>query len=79
MNGTPRIITVTAKCSDLCHVDVKDIEGTTLAEAHGYVPAFMPGEHYGDYVMIDIDVKTGRILNWKVPSKAQIARDIKNM
>ena len=30
----------------------------------GYVPDFMPGQHHGDYVMLDIDVDTGRIKNW---------------
>jgi len=33
-------------------------------EHDGYVPGFMPGEHYGDYIELDIDVKTGKILNW---------------
>lgn len=31
----------------------------------GYVPEFMPGDHYGDYVMLDIDIDTGKITNWK--------------
>lgn len=25
----------------------------------------MPGEHYGDYVMLDIDLATGRITGWE--------------
>jgi hypothetical protein len=37
-----------------------------------YVPGFMPGEHYGDYVLLDIDVATGRILNWNKPTKADL-------
>lgn len=39
-------------------------DGTTV-DYNGYVPSFMPGEHYGDYLMIDIDPYTGLILNWK--------------
>jgi len=28
------------------------------------VPGFMPGDHYGDYVMLEIDLATGRIVDW---------------
>jgi len=41
------------------------------------VPEMMPGEHCGDYVEIDIDIATGKILNWKKPSEAAINRFIK--
>jgi hypothetical protein len=34
----------------------------------GYVPGFMPGKHYGDYLILDIDLDTGKILNWKAPT-----------
>ena len=46
--------------------------GTELCEFDGYVPDFMPGEHYGDYVILDIDIDTGHITNWEVPTKQQI-------
>jgi len=42
----------------------------------GYVPDFMPGEHYGDYVILDIDIDTGQITNWRTPSREQIERFI---
>lgn len=32
----------------------------------------MPGQHYGDYVILDIDLDTGKILNWKPPTAEQI-------
>jgi len=38
----------------------------------GYVPGFMPGDHYGDYLILDIDLDTGRILNWKATTAEQI-------
>lgn len=38
----------------------------------GYVPSFMPGDHYGDYVILDIDLETGKILNWQPPEAAQL-------
>jgi hypothetical protein len=40
----------------------------------GYVPGFMPGEHYGDYLILDIDLDTGKILNWKVPTAEAIEK-----
>ena len=38
----------------------------------GYVPQFMPDEHYGDYVFLNIDIDTGQITNWKQPTAEQI-------
>jgi hypothetical protein len=37
----------------------------------------MPGEHFGDYLILDIELATGRILNWTPPSKDQIEDFIK--
>jgi hypothetical protein len=31
----------------------------------------MPGDHYGDYLMLDIDPYTGKIVNWKKWKKAK--------
>lgn len=39
----------------------------------GYVPSFMPGDHYGDYVILDIDIDTGVITNWKKLNRNDIA------
>lgn len=61
---------INAKCSDLCFAQLADGEGRVVAEHDGYVPALMPGEHYGDYVELEIDLETGMILNWVRPSKA---------
>lgn len=38
----------------------------------GYVPSFMPGPHYGDYVILDIDIDSGIVTNWKKLDKADI-------
>ena len=72
-------LTLVAKCSDQCSVAARGVGHGVLAENNGYVPGFMPGEHYGDYVQLEIDVATGRILNWKPPSDATILRDIRGM
>jgi len=74
MNKT---ITISAKCADLFYAALKDEKGETVAEYDGYVPDFFPEEHYGDYVIFDIDLETGKILNWKKPTKAQIKKTFK--
>ena len=65
---------ISAKCSDLCSVELRDAKGTVIAEHQGYVPDFTPEEHYGDYVILDIDLATGKILNWKPPTEADLKR-----
>ena len=61
----PKIVKINAKCSDLCFTEVLAGNGNVIAEHDGYVPEFMPGEHYGDYVELKIDIETGKLLNWK--------------
>jgi len=63
---------MSAKCSDLCYLELYDDNGKSLGEYSDYVPDFFPGLHYGDYVMFEIDVDTGKILNWKKPTKKDI-------
>jgi len=55
---------INAKCSDLFAADLVDDDGNVLAEYQGYVPDFMPGDHYGDYVQLEIDATTGQIVGW---------------
>jgi hypothetical protein len=72
LTKAPAVIHISAKCSDLFFAAFADSAGVEVANYSGYVPGFMPGEHYGDYVQLDIDLATGRILNWKKPSLAAI-------
>ena len=51
------ILSITAKCSDLCFITLGD------CEHDGYVPQSSLGG--GDYVELAIDNETGQILNWK--------------
>lgn len=54
------------KVSDQFTARLVDQDGETIFDQEdGYVPGFMPGEHYGDYVILDIDLDDGRITNWK--------------
>ncbi len=66
-----KTISICAKCSDLFTATLRD-NGKNVGEYNGYVPDFMPGENYGDYVLLDIDVNTGKILNWKKPTKTDL-------
>lgn len=53
---------------------IYDQDGQQIGKDYeGYVPGFMPGEHYGDYLILNIDLETGMILNWKVPDVTDIA------
>ena len=63
---------VTAKCSDVCNVNYLDENGNKVGERDGYVPDWMPEDHCGDYVEIEIDITTGQILNWKKPTQKQL-------
>jgi len=72
-----KTLSVYMKVCDTFTATLKDAEGNELKEYEGYVPNFMPahagGEsHYGDYLILDIDIDTGMIKNWKKPSAEQI-------
>ena len=58
-------LNLSAKCVDMCCIDIYDDFGNKVYEHDGYVPDFMPGEHFGDYIELVIDVDTGVILNWE--------------
>ena len=67
-----KTVYVTAKCSDLCAISFLNEEGNEIGERDDYVPGWMPGEHYGDYVELEIDIATGQVLNWKVPTQKEL-------
>jgi len=67
-----KTISICGKTSDLCSTVLIDDKGKTVADKSGYVPDFMPGEHYGDYLILNIDVATGRITNWKAPTQKKL-------
>lgn len=65
------VISISAKCSDLFSATLYK-DNAFAGEYDGYVPKFFPGDHYGDYVQLDIDIETGQILNWKKPSASDL-------
>ena len=44
----------------------------------GYVPDFMPDDHYGDYLILNIDLETGQVTNWQKPAAEQIEKFLNN-
>ena len=71
-----KTIIITAKCSDLCYITYMDEKNQKVGERDGYVPDFFPEEHYGDYVELEIEVSTGKILNWKTPTQKELTKSM---
>ena len=66
-----RVLSVTAKCSDMFSASLQG----NPADYDGYVPAWFPSTaatHYGDYIELKIDIDTGKILNWRTPTKEHL-------
>ena len=66
MEGT---LVISAKCSDAFFARIGE------KEYNGYVPKWFPNpsvEHWGDYVELEIDLETGKILNWKKPAQKEL-------
>ena len=74
-----KTIEIVAKCRDCFCISAHAADGSEVIEGDGYVPDFMPGQHHGDYVELTIDVATGQIVNWEVPTDREIVRDIQKM
>jgi hypothetical protein len=54
------------KCRDQFQFEIVDDKDNVIFEQEdGYVPGFMPGQHYGDYLILDIDLDSGKITNWE--------------
>ena len=69
-----RTVEVHVKVCDSGNYALMDADGVEVASIdEGYVPCFFPGDHYGDYLILDIDLETGRILNWQKPTPQQVA------
>jgi hypothetical protein len=65
------ILKISAKCSDLCSTIYTDKNGK-VTESDGYVPSGIGIDEWGDYIVLDIDMKTGQIQNWKPVTDAQV-------
>lgn len=66
------VLKITAKCSDMYSHQIYDKNGNLYREYHGYVPSFFPNSYSGnDYIELDINPYTGKILNWKKWKKSK--------
>lgn len=73
-----RKVSVHVKVCDAGKYDLIDVNGKVIAtRSEDYVPGFFPGEHYGDYLILDIDIETGQILNWKKPTPEKVMEAFK--
>lgn len=62
------------KVCDQFTATLVDTNGNEIcSQGDDYVPGFMPGEHYGDYVILNIDVNTGQVTNWVKPSPDELS------
>lgn len=66
------------KVSDGFTCSLHNPDGGEFASHEGYVPDFFPGDHYGDYLMLNIDVETGQITNWKTPTAEDMTKMLSN-
>lgn len=72
-----KTLKIFCKVRDEFTAHIEDDKGNELGgQDVGYVPDFMPGDHYGDYVDLHVDLETGQIKNWKKPTPEQIAKFI---
>ncbi len=68
-----KTLRIHCKVSDRFSAGVMDENGNELGgQDDGYVPDFMPGDHYGDYIILEIDLDTGQVTNWKSPTAEEI-------
>lgn len=73
-----KTLSIYCKVCDNFTASLLDQNGETIHDQEdGYVPGFMPGDHYGDYIILEIDLDTGNVKNWKPPSAEAIQEWIK--
>ncbi len=60
----PKTIFISAKCASCFFMSVNDENNQYIASYDGNVPSFIPNAG-GDYIQMEINIESGRILNWK--------------
>ena len=73
-----KTLSICTKVCDRFTAQLLDQDGQVIADQDdGYVPDLMPGEHYGDYIILEIDIDTGVVKNWTQPTQEQVETFIK--
>ena len=74
-----KTLRIYSKICDQFTGTLEDADGEIIAEwDNDYVPSFLPEQHDGDYLILDIDLETGQILNWKKPTREDLERYVMN-
>lgn len=68
------VLKIHMKVRDEFSAQLADQDGAIIKDYEGYVPSFMPGDHYGDYLILDIDMDSGQILNWSKPKTEDVQK-----
>jgi hypothetical protein len=68
-----RTLQLSGKCSDLCFTIFND--GEKEYKQDGYPPN-IKGLARGDYVDVTINLDTGKIINWTVPTNEEIKKEM---
>lgn len=76
MEHDAKTLRIHMKCRDEFECSILDEKYNCIKDYEGYVPDLMPGEHYGDYLILNIDLETGMITNWETPTKESLERFI---
>ncbi len=66
-------LVINAKCSDLCFTELID-KGKVVAMSDGYVPRIkgVGADGFGDYVNIEIDTVTGKVVGFETNTEETI-------
>jgi hypothetical protein len=68
-----KYIRIHAKVVDSASYSLHAADGTKVADREDYVPGFFPEDHCGDYIILNIDIETGQVLNWNRPKPEDVA------
>lgn len=72
-----KTLEIYCKVSDRFTFALKDAQGEEVySQDDGYVPDFMLGDHCGDYIILNIDLETGVVTNWRAPTAAELEKAI---
>ena len=72
VNINVKKLSLQIKVTDRFYADLIDEQGEVVGNIEHDVPNFFPGDHYGEYLYLDIDIETGQITNWNKPTAKQI-------
>jgi hypothetical protein len=69
-----KFIEIHAKVCDSGTYTLVSADEKEIAERSDYVPRFFPEQHYGDYLILKVELETELIVNWKKPDPIEVAK-----